>query len=417
MGLRYFKGILVPVLFLCLTFALSDKASAGESFGLKLVGQVGGATEAVAVRGNYAYVGVGLRLVVLDVSKPEQPVEVGATAPFPYFVQSLVLSGNYAYIAAGGAGLRIVDISDPAHPVEVGSWDSPGYAEGVAVVGTTAYLADGPYGLRILNVTNPKHPVEVSYAYPLNYAFGVAVSGGYAYIAAAGAGLLVADVSNRAQPVEVATVSTPGLCLCGDGERQEGLCGRCLGRVAGDQHRQPGQTRQGGTLQNSGLGARCQGGRKQGLSLPPEETAFGWWMCPTRPNPKKLELLPYRVLPGGWRSTATRFTSRWSATVYGWWTCKPQLSQKNSVLTVPLPRPGALLWQEIWPTWPPATPGCGWSIYPTRFIPGRSGLTLLRAMPVALRSAAVCLCGLHDGSDGIGNVSVFDISDPCTSLK
>jgi len=37
-----------------------------SSTSLRMVGQVGGRTEAVAVQGNYAYVAVGLRLVVLD---------------------------------------------------------------------------------------------------------------------------------------------------------------------------------------------------------------------------------------------------------------------------------------------------------------------------------------------------------------
>lgn len=79
---EYLKGLAIPLLFLCLTFALCDSVPAGEGVGLKLVGQVGGATYAVAVKGVYSYVGVGLRLVVLDVSKPEQPVEVGFTEPF-----------------------------------------------------------------------------------------------------------------------------------------------------------------------------------------------------------------------------------------------------------------------------------------------------------------------------------------------
>ena len=82
----------------------------------RMVGQVGGSTQAVAVQGQYAYVGVGLRLVVLDVTSPNTPTEVGATAPFAYFVEDIAVSGTRAYVAAGGAGLRVVDMSDPAPP-------------------------------------------------------------------------------------------------------------------------------------------------------------------------------------------------------------------------------------------------------------------------------------------------------------
>jgi len=181
-----------------------------SSSGWRMVGQVGGPTTAVAVQGNYAYVGVGLRLIVLDVSNPITPTEVSSTTPFPYFVEDVVVSGTLVYVAAGGAGLRVVDVSDPAHPIEVGAWDSPGYAEGVAVAGDIVYLADGPYGLRVIDVSDPAHPTPLGSAYDMNYAFEVAVAGGHAYIAAAGAGLLVADVTDPAHPVEVGALDTPG---------------------------------------------------------------------------------------------------------------------------------------------------------------------------------------------------------------
>jgi uncharacterized repeat protein (TIGR01451 family) len=181
-----------------------------QSSSWQMVGQVGGPTEDVAVQGNYAYVGVGLRLVVLDVSDPTTPEEIGITTPFPHFVKGVAVSGTLAYIAAGGAGLRVVDVSDPTDPTEVGAWDSRGYAEGVAVAGSTVYLADGPYGLRVVDISNPARPTEVGFAYPMNYAFEVAVAGHYTYIAAAGAGLLVADVSDPAHPVEMGSLDTPG---------------------------------------------------------------------------------------------------------------------------------------------------------------------------------------------------------------
>ena len=181
-----------------------------ESSNLQMVGQVGGRTEDVAVQGHHAYVAVGLRLVVLDVSDPSAPQEIGSTTPFPQFAEGVAVSGNTAYVAAGMAGLRIVDVSDPAHPVEVGGYDTPGYAEGVTVAGGYAYVADGHYGLRVVDVSDPAHPVEVAYAYPLNYVFDVAVDGQYAYLAAAGAGLLVVNTSDPVHPTEMGTYDTPG---------------------------------------------------------------------------------------------------------------------------------------------------------------------------------------------------------------
>jgi parallel beta-helix repeat protein len=181
-----------------------------EILSWQIVGQVGGPTQAATIQGDYAYAGIGMRLVVLDISNPSQPVQVGASKPFPYFIEDITIQDGYVYVAAGSAGLRVVDVSNPAQPIEVGFWDSMGYAEGVTVSGDVAYLADGPYGLRVLNIIDPTYPVEIGYAYDMNYAYDVAVSGEAACIASAGAGLLIANISDPAQPVEMASLDTLG---------------------------------------------------------------------------------------------------------------------------------------------------------------------------------------------------------------
>jgi hypothetical protein len=193
-----------------LLFEAPSAAASTAPLAWQAVGQIGGPTQAVAVHGSYAYVGVGMRLVVLDVSNPSDLREVGGTPPFPHLVEDIAISGTLAYVAAGGAGLRVVDVSNPALPIEIGAWDSRGYAQGVAVAGAIAYLADGPYGLRVVDVSKPSQPVEVGSAYPMNYAFDVAVQGHYAYIAGAGAGLLIVDVTDPRHPVEVGSLVTTG---------------------------------------------------------------------------------------------------------------------------------------------------------------------------------------------------------------
>jgi hypothetical protein len=184
--------------------------AAGQASAWKMVGQIGGPTQGIAVQGGYAYVGVGMRLVVLDVSNPSDLREVGATQPFSQAVEDVALSGTLAYVAAGGAGLRVIDVSDPALPTEIGAWDSRGYAQGVAVAEAIAYVADGPYGLRLVDISKPSQPMELGSAYSMNYAFDVAVQGPYAYVAAAGAGLLIAGVSDPRHPVEAGSLVTNG---------------------------------------------------------------------------------------------------------------------------------------------------------------------------------------------------------------
>jgi hypothetical protein len=83
---------------------------------VELVGQIGGACLAVAVQGRYAYIGVGPRLVVLDVSNPAGPLLLGRTAVLPGLVHGVAVAGTLAYVADGEAGLRVVDVSNPASP-------------------------------------------------------------------------------------------------------------------------------------------------------------------------------------------------------------------------------------------------------------------------------------------------------------
>ncbi|MFN3929222.1 MAG: carboxypeptidase regulatory-like domain-containing protein, partial [Thermoflexus sp.] len=131
----------------------SPSAVASQALAVELVGQIGGAVKAVAVRGGYAYIGVGPRLVILDISNPAQPAVIGQTAVLPGVVADVAVAGSYAYVADREGGLRIVDVSDPAAPREVGFYDTPGYAGDVAVVGSYAYVADGEGGLVILRFT------------------------------------------------------------------------------------------------------------------------------------------------------------------------------------------------------------------------------------------------------------------------
>jgi hypothetical protein len=101
-------------------------------------------------------------------------------------------------------------VSNPALPTSVGSYNTPGYAEGVAVSGSYAYVADYTSGLRVINISNPALPSEVSFYDTPGYAYGVVVSGNYAYVADGGGGLRVIDVSTPASPTEAGYYNTPG---------------------------------------------------------------------------------------------------------------------------------------------------------------------------------------------------------------
>ncbi len=99
----------------------------------------------------------GKQFVVAVTVESFQPVALSSVA-IPGYANNVDVAGDYAFVAAGGAGLQVVDVSDRVHPAVVAGLDTDGVAIDVRVVGNFAYLADGPGGLKILDVTDPLHP-------------------------------------------------------------------------------------------------------------------------------------------------------------------------------------------------------------------------------------------------------------------
>jgi len=177
---------------------------------VKSVGQLGGPTYAAAVQGHYAYVGVGPRLVILDVTNPAAFKVVGQSAPLSGAVKSIVVSGTYAYVAYAYGGMGIINVSNPAVPTEVGFSNAAPLSWDIAVAGNYAYIADRTYGLRIINITTPASPTQVGFYDTPGRADGVAVVGNYAYVADGASGLRIINVSNPTNPSGVGFYDTPG---------------------------------------------------------------------------------------------------------------------------------------------------------------------------------------------------------------
>jgi hypothetical protein len=185
-------------------------AAFAEDQDYKILGSIGGPTNAVAVSGNNVYVGKGTSIIILE-NTGGSLRQKGTQLNLPSFVSDLKIEGKTLYAAAGSAGLYIIDISDPLKPVEKGVYSSSGFAESVVVSGGTAYLANGSEGLQIIDTSNPANPVALGQAFKGKYAFGVAVSANNAYIAAADDGLLTVDISRNTAPKELASLDTPGV--------------------------------------------------------------------------------------------------------------------------------------------------------------------------------------------------------------
>lgn len=165
--------------------------------------------QGVGVSGNYVYLAEGgAGLEVIDVSDPANPRRVGRYDDTRGYARDVTVSGNYAYVAYDYAGLEVIDVSNPGNPKRVVGYDTRGYAEAVAVSGSYAYVVGDRRWtgsnyvgfFEVVDVSNPANPQRAG-GYTGLAAGGVAVSGNYAYVA--DGGLQVIDVSDPTQPRRV----------------------------------------------------------------------------------------------------------------------------------------------------------------------------------------------------------------------
>ncbi len=172
---------------------------AEEGFGLRvvdisspedpdLVGNVelGYGAGGVAVLDRSVLVGGWDRLDIVDITTPYSPPLVGGVDT-PGEAQDVAISGDYAFVADGGAGLQVIDITNPEAPSIVGSATIPGSAVAVAVSGERAFVAwrvgyGSPGGLEAIDISDPHHPERIGGVGTPGSANDVAASGGFAFV-------------------------------------------------------------------------------------------------------------------------------------------------------------------------------------------------------------------------------------------
>ncbi len=81
------------------------------------------------------------KLVIFNFSDPSQP-EIASIYEDIEQPKSVKVSGDFAFIADGSAGIKVIDLSDIYHPELVGYYDTPGYAVDIYVSDHIAYVAD-----------------------------------------------------------------------------------------------------------------------------------------------------------------------------------------------------------------------------------------------------------------------------------
>ncbi len=137
---------------------------------------------------------------------PVRKAELAATIPLAT-ARGIALGWSYAWVAAGGDGLRIYDIHDPASPQLVATLATHD-ARAVAIQADRVYIADGEHGLQIADASEPLRPALLG-SRTTEEACDVVVRGNYAYVADGARGLRVIDVSDPRRPERVASYDCP----------------------------------------------------------------------------------------------------------------------------------------------------------------------------------------------------------------
>lgn len=134
----------------------------------EIIGQIGGPASAVAVKSGVAYLGIGPQVLILDVSDPAVPRQIGQSGSFPDAVRDIALVDELVYVSASRGGLRIMDLAQPLEPRQVGFVPSQGSFGQVIVREKMAFVAEtlGEYPdlqevVRLFDVSVPASPREL----------------------------------------------------------------------------------------------------------------------------------------------------------------------------------------------------------------------------------------------------------------
>jgi hypothetical protein len=212
-------GSALVILSLALGIAPADPVGAGprsESVpAVELLSQFGGLPTGMEARGNYLFVGVGRRLLVMAIDHPDAPRIISQSDLLPAPIKALRLGGDNVVVELRGRGIGIIDVTDVGHPRFLGILETiPGYTSGfpfydLRVENNYAY---GYFSseLNVIDLWDKNHPRFYGrYRNIREQYISLAVSGRYAYLGTSSgnnltSGLRIVDVRSPAEPSEMA---------------------------------------------------------------------------------------------------------------------------------------------------------------------------------------------------------------------
>jgi hypothetical protein len=190
---------------------------------LELIGQFGGAIHDLEIQGSYLYIGMGLRVIVVDISNPWKPQIVGQSDIFDSVVIDIALSDNVAYVVCRDGNLFALDLSNPNAIRTVGTFQIQHEPSAIAVTDEYVFVTEsecakqngGPChyvgGLEIIDVHNPAHMQKAAFVEKDGGFNNVVVKDIYAYITGGKEGLTVFNISKPSKPKVIGILDEPSI--------------------------------------------------------------------------------------------------------------------------------------------------------------------------------------------------------------
>ncbi len=106
----------------------------------RAAGQVAGAAQVIVPQGDFAWVGLGPRVGVIDVSNVEDPRLLGLSPVLPGVVSDLAIQGERGVLVTAAGSVHVLDLSDRSTPRILQEVTLPGPATDVVLHAGHAYV-------------------------------------------------------------------------------------------------------------------------------------------------------------------------------------------------------------------------------------------------------------------------------------
>lgn len=166
----------------------------GTPLTFDIVAQYGGAVQAVAVDGDVAYLGVGPRLLALDIGSPSSPQLLG---------ESDVLAGDHLFAQVGDDAL-VLDVADPTRIRQRGTITGTRWINEMTRADETLLISaweDGAYAYDVSTPTAPRPRGQVGSEHLEAAVYDVAGGGDRALVGAGGLAVVDLTAPDGAQVV------------------------------------------------------------------------------------------------------------------------------------------------------------------------------------------------------------------------